>query len=545
MWKRANDLGQDEERLAALIEELRAAPQGDARAFDRISRRHARANGLYAKSEIILAYRRLAKRRGWEEGEDAFVARLRMKPIRTLSGVAPVTLLTRPHPCPGRCLFCPNDECMPKSYLALEPGAQRAARYNFDPFRQVWNRLRALDNNGHRTDKVELIVLGGTWSAYPEPYRLWFVTRVFQALNAFAPGAEEPPAPRGTEADLAELAEAQRRNEAARCRAVGLSVETRPDELRGAADLEELRRLGATKVQLGYQSLDDEVLSQNERGHDVAATRRATRLLREAGFKIQAHWMPNLLGSDARRDLIDFERLFADPDFRPDEIKIYPCCLLASSALAPLHRAGEWRPYDERVLLDLLVAMAVATPEYCRISRIARDIPAHDVLAGNRAGNLRERVAAEMLQRGLRGRDIRARQIRRPLPDLAEVRLREVEYQASGGRELFLQGETEQDELVGFLRLFLPERPACVAELGASALVREVHVYGVVAGFEGGREGTSQHQGLGSRLLARAEELAAGRGHRAVAVISAVGTREYYRRRGYADGALYQHKLLG
>ncbi|MBI4880965.1 MAG: tRNA uridine(34) 5-carboxymethylaminomethyl modification radical SAM/GNAT enzyme Elp3 [Planctomycetes bacterium] len=529
----------------ALIEELRVAPQGDERAYERISRKHdRRGGGLFAKSEVILAYRRLADCRGWSEGEDAFVARMRMKPIRTQSGVAPVTLLTRPHPCPGRCLFCPDDELMPKSYVSLEPGAQRAARYGFDPFRQVWNRLRALDNNGHRTDKVELIVLGGTWTSYPQAYRLWFVTRSFQALNAFDGGEDEPPAPPGDEADLAELAAAQRANETARCRAVGLSVETRPDALACAADVEELRRLGATKVQLGYQSLDDEVLERNERGHDVAATRRATLLLRAAGFKIQAHWMPNLLGSDARQDLLDFEHMFADPDFRPDEIKIYPCCLLASSALASLHRAGKWRPYDEGVLLDLLVAMAAATPEYCRISRIARDIPAHDVLAGNRAGNLRERVEAELRRRGSRGRDIRARQIRRPLSDLAAVRLREVEYEAGGGREVFLQGETEQDELVGFLRLFLPEEPSCVAELGESALVREVHVYGVVAGFERDREGTSQHQGLGSRLLERAEELALRRGRSAMAVISAVGTRDYYRRRGFADGVLYQHKRL-
>ncbi len=329
-----------EAQIAAIVAELADRALDDG-ALLALLRRHPKGRSdLFKKSELIRGVRHFAPKYGWDA--DRITTQLRMKPVRTQSGVAPVTVLTRPFPCPGKCIFCPNDVRMPKSYLSMEPGAQRATQNHFDPYAQTASRLLAFRVNGHRTDKVELILLGGTWSFYPEPYQIWFVERCFAAMNGFADEVPPSPDPRlsdftdvvplGTynetmqrlQDDLhsehgtwEELEEAHRINETAPSRCVGLVVETRPDYITEEEVLR-IRRLGATKVQLGFQSLDDRVLELNQRGHDVAATRRAMKLLRAAGFKIHAHWMPNLYGSDPLRDREDFARIFADPDFRPD-----------------------------------------------------------------------------------------------------------------------------------------------------------------------------------------------------------------------------------
>ena len=310
---------------------------------------------------------------------------MQRRPVRTQSGVTPLTVLTKPFPCPGKCVFCPNDLRMPKSYLSDEPGAQRAAANHFDPYLQTWNRLAAYRAIGHPVDKVEIIVLGGTWSFYPEAYQVWFAARCFEALNDFGDGRDgrseiEPSAPvfdalparvdgrehatnpynrmvRGFLADrlggeLVPEAEqaawerlevAQGANESAACRSVGFVIETRPDHVTEEEVLR-IRRLGATKVQIGIQSLDDTVLEANQRGHDVGATRDAVARLRLAGFKIHAHWMPNLLGSTPERDVEDFARLWGDPAIRPDELKIYPCSLIESAELMHFHDRGSGAP---------------------------------------------------------------------------------------------------------------------------------------------------------------------------------------------------------
>jgi elongator complex protein 3 len=471
---------------------------------------------------------------------------------------------------------------MPKSYLSNEPGAQRAGMHQFDPYEQASSRLAALFWIGHPVDKVELIVLGGTWSFYPESYQVWFLTRVFQALNDFGraeraadPGArldfasiepsvdgrrgiadynrivsefarERDPSGRIEGAETAtweELARAQKENETAEARAVGLSLETRPDHVT-EEEVARLRRLGATKIQIGYQSLDDEVLSLNERGHDVAASRRATSLLRRAGFKIQAHWMANLYGSSPEKDLEDYERLFSDPDFRPDELKLYPCSLVESATLMTHYEAGRYRPYSEETLLELLVNAMTRTPPYCRLSRVIRDIPGEDILAGSRVTNFRAVAEEEMRRRGVRSRDIRAREIRSFDVSIEDLHLEVHRYQTSSGRESFLSHVTRDDRLAGFLRLALPEAPSFLDELGDAALVREVHVYGSSMSIGEREDGKAQHVGLGRKLLQDAAEEARSRGFARLSVISSVGTREYYRRQGFTDGTLYQHRRI-
>lgn len=501
----------------------------------------------------------------------------RIKPVRTQSGIAPVAILTKPYPCPGRCVFCPSDVRMPKSYLSMEPGAQRATRNAFDPYAQTWNRLLALHRNGHRLDKIELIVMGGTFSAYPQDYQRWFVKRVFDALNEFdAERGVIAPAP--TQRDFLdldarfdgardagrydsivtdhlkrhhgdvlaadehatrdELFAAHQRNETAACRAVGLSFETRPDRI-DEAEIRNLRELGGTKVQLGFQSLDDEVLRTNRRGHDVATSVRACALLRRAGFKVQGHIMPNLLGATLENDRASFRQLFEDPGFRPDELKLYPCVLLETSELMRHHANGSWQAYSREDLLELLVDCIAQTPRYCRLSRVIRDIPSHDILEGNKQSNLREDVEALARRRGKSLSDIRIRQIARPLLATDELLQRDSAYPLNAGREHFLEVTTARDELVGFLRLHLPTEEAFFDELTGAALIREVHVYGETAPLREHGADYSQHRGLGRRLMARAEALAHSAGFRRIAVISAIGTREYYRRLGYRDAGLY------
>ena len=563
-----------ERELLAIIEAVESLEKVRSRDLDRLLRRYPKnGRGMFSKSDLIAGYRHLAEREGWAGTRHRFIERVRMKPIRTLSGVTPVTILTKPFPCPGKCVFCPSDVRMPKSYLSNEPGAQRAGKHQFDPYEQTYVRLEALRGIGHPCDKVELIVLGGTWSFYPEAYQRWFLKRSFEALNDFPRGrrlaeagsidfervTEEVDGRRGgnpynrivTEsfpseewsATWDELAEAQRVNETAEARSVGLSLETRPDYVT-EEEVVRLRRLGATKIQIGYQSLDDDVLTLNQRGHDVAASRQAAKLLRQAGFKIQAHWMANLYGSTPAKDVADFERLFSDPDFRPDELKLYPCSLIESAELMVHYEAGRFRPYGEDELLEILVACMTKAPAYCRLTRVIRDIPGDDILAGSRVTNFRAVAEEEIKERGLSVSDIRAREIRGQSVPPEALRLDTIRYETSVGDEDFLQFVTENDRIAAFLRLCLPRAPSFVSELSLSAIVRELHVYGTAVSIGERDEAGAQHLGLGRRLLDEAARFAKGAGFENLAVISSVGTREYYRHQGFSDGVLYQHRPL-
>jgi elongator complex protein 3 len=570
--------------LKAIIEELDKLPRVDRLSLDRILGKYPKGGkAFFSKSEIIQGYRYLAELEGWPGDAERFIEKLKMKPVRTLSGVTPVTVLTKPFPCPGQCIFCPNDVRMPKSYLSREPGAQRAGYHAFDPYQQTYSRLSALHRMGHRADKVELIVLGGTWSFYPDSYQIWFVRRCFEAMNDFGEGREVAEATdgrvdfnqlkeqvdgrfetnpyneivssfvwahgsseRGDDweiATAAELADVHRENETSSCRCVGLSVETRPDYV-SEQELERIRRLGATKVQIGIQSLSDRVLDLNKRGHDVAATRRAIALLRQAGFKIQAHWMPNLYGSSPQEDVEDFARVFSDPDFRPDELKIYPCSLIESAELMVHYEARRWRPYTQNELLEVLVECLQTVPSYCRVTRVIRDIPGHDILDGNKVTNFRDLAETELKARGIECRDIRSREIRNERVVLEDLTLDEIRYRSSIGEEVFLQFVGDESRIAGFLRLGLPQQGSFIDEIRASAMIREVHVYGAAARLGEKSRRKAQHSGLGKALIERAEDLAGQAGFSSLAVIASVGTREYYRRLGFKDGDLYQHKEL-
>ncbi|MBN1146777.1 MAG: tRNA uridine(34) 5-carboxymethylaminomethyl modification radical SAM/GNAT enzyme Elp3 [Anaerolineales bacterium] len=515
------------EKMAAacqVLEEVRAGQSvSDA------TRRHPLPGGGYVgKHLLVAAYRQLTESGEWAVDEE-LLTRIRLKPVRTLSGVTTVTVLTKPHPCPGKCIFCPTDVRMPKSYLPDEPGARRGLEHDFDPYAQAAARLAALRAVGHPTDKVELLILGGTWSAYTRDYQECFVRRCLEALNG---------------RDSASLEEAQSLNETAAHRNVGLVIETRPD-LVSPGELAWLRRLGVTKLQLGAQSLDDRILEINRRGHSVADTLRAVNLLRVAGFKVVLHWMPNLMGATLESDRADFSRLWQD--FCPDEIKIYPTQLLENTDLYQYWLRGEYQPYTMEELIHLIADIKGSIPRYCRVNRIIRDIPSTYVVAGNKRTSLRQDVQLELKRRGAACQCVRCREVQGRKVDLERLELHDLLYTTAASEEHFLSFITPDDKLAGFLRLCLPSPGAPqtgMADLQAAAIIREVHIYGqsLPVGIE--EQGAAQHIGLGARLIQWAQELASAAGFERLAVISAIGTRQYYLRQGFQRGELYMLKDL-
>jgi elongator complex protein 3 len=526
-WLDARKYTPEQLELARLaLEEIRAGSS-----VKEAVRRHPLSEGGYiAKHVLIHVYRQLTDSGEWDVDPE-LLRRMRMKPMRTLSGVTTVTVLTKSYPCPGRCIFCPSEARMPKSYLSDEPGAMRGLHHEFDPFEQTSARIEALQAIGHPTDKIELLILGGTWSSYPHDYQDWFIQRCLDAMNGF----ESP-----------SLEEAQAANEGAEHKNVGLVIETRPDHV-DQHELARLRQLGVTKVQMGAQSIDDRILDLNMRGHSVEDTRRAVSLLRAGGFKIVLHWMPNLLGATPESDAADFARLWDDPGLRPDEIKIYPCQLLEGTELHTYWVLGEYQPYTTEQLIDLIADIKPVIPRYCRVNRVVRDIPSPHVVEGNKRSSLRQDVQRELERRGERCQCIRCREIRGQQVEVSDMVLKEDVYQAGCAEERFISYTTPDDLLAGYLRLSLPDpkSPATdLADLDSAALVRELHIYGQSLPLGESERGAAQHTGLGTELMARAEAEARERGYPRIAVIAALGTRGYYRRLGYSLGETYMLKEL-
>jgi elongator complex protein 3 len=537
-WRETHLLTPDKKELArTVLEEIRRG-----RDVTKTLRSHPLNGGGYLnKSMLVSIYNELVST-GEIDEDGHLLERIRMKPMRTLSGVTTVTVLTKPYPCPGKCIFCPTDVRMPKSYLPDEPGAMRGLEHQFDPYAQVRSRIEQLKSVGHPTDKIELLILGGTWSSYRRDYQEWFVKRCFDAMNTLEHNSS-PNVPE-TKLQEGELEQAHSVNEMTHHRNVGLVIETRPDEI-NPDEIRWLRHLGVTKVQMGAQSLDDHILEINKRGHDVESTRQAVALLRAAGFKIVLHWMPNLLGATPESDREDFARLW--DGFCPDEIKIYPNQLLANAELYEYWQRGEFHPYTTEQLVDLIADVKPSIPRYCRVNRVIRDIPSTNVVEGNRRTSLRQDIHDEMKRRGTECQCVRCREVRGKAVHVEAMKLDDMVYQAGPAEEHFISYITPDDKLAGFVRLSLPgsgSPETKINDLDGGALIREVHVYGQSLAVGAEQKGAAQHAGLGTRLLEEAESIARAKGFKRMAVISAVGTRGYYLDRGFERGELYLRKTL-
>ena len=637
-----------QELMADIIAELKDAGTLSARKIDRIiavhNRRFRDPVKHFAKKHLAPYYLQVKQNDAalwgsWDlsdEEERALLAAIQMKPRRTASGVATITVITKPHGCAGNCIYCPNDVRMPKSYLHAEPACQRAERNYFDPYLQVASRLTALDAMGHATDKVELIILGGSFTDYPAAYQMWFVSELFRALNdagesldgvADVFDLEQKPVPNSkrfnsrlaqeveqrvamyanagitheeealaaqTQAwqqrikdgsanyneaisalygpgtpwesmeafqvgSLEQVHEAQHANEDAAHRVVGLVVETRPDSI-SPESLKLLRDLGCTKLQMGVQTLNESVAATCQRPTTLTRIRESFELARAFGFKSHAHFMANLPGATPEGDKADYAAFVHDTAIAPDEVKLYPCVLIEDTGLEELFKDDRWQPYNEDVLVDLLVADVLATPDHTRISRMIRDFSSDDIAAGNKKPNLRQmveqRVETLVAEGAAPVQEIRMREIATAETSADQFAMIEDYYDTSNTREVFLQwvapaepGAAVENRIAGFLRLSLPHADWMQAHAEAlpvrpaEAMIREVHVYGAAARLHAPTTG-AQHQGLGRTLVERACEIAREAGYKKMNVISAVGTRNYYRNLDFTDNGLYLTRSL-
>ena len=455
---------------------------------------------------------------------------------RTISGVTPVAVMTQPMKCPGECLYCPTYPDTPQSYTPESPAVLRARRCGYDAREQTGLRLRILSEMGHPIDKIELIIMGGTFLAYPEDYQFNFVKDCYAGLN----GQES-----------ATLEEAKRLNETAEHRCTGLCIETRPDWC-GQKEIDRMLEFGATRVELGVQTLDDDIYRLVRRGHKVEDVVEATRLLKEHGFKVYYHWMPGLPGSTPKEDLEVSKRLFDDDSFKPDGLKIYPTMVVEGTELEKWYREGRYQPYDFDTMVDLTIRIKSIVPRYVRISRVLRDIPSRFILAGCR-DSIRDVVRQRMKLEAVECKCIRCREYGHRARDgweIGEPRMTRMDYEASGGREIFLSFEDEKETLFGLLRLRIQSKPvpALGRELnGNLALIRELHVFGPEVPLSEHRPGAAQHKGLGRALLQEAERIAGNEFQaQRIAVLSGVGAREYYRTDfGYILRGDYMVKEMG
>jgi elongator complex protein 3 len=490
---------------------------------------------------------------------------LRKRGVRSLSWVSVISLLTKFWWCPGKCVFCPTYDGLPKSYITGEPAVQRAEMNEFDPVRQVQNRLRSLEITGNAISKCDVRVIGGTWSVYPIEYQEAFIRGIYDAhttytdLRPFLASVE-------TGDDVfarfkiekwytmkasSSLEEAKKRNETAESRVIGIAIETRPDWI----DIEEIIRLrsyGVTRVEIGYQTTIDEINEINKRGHGNSESIRATRLLKDAGFKVVAHMMPGLLGATSDADIISMKRIFDDPLFRPDEMKIYPMVVTPHSELEEIWKDGGFTAYDDDTLIDLMADLQWLLPEYIRLNRMYRDIPADQILAGSKLANLRQLTETKMREKGITRHDISAREIRAKGNDPKDAILETSFYEASGGHEYFLQYIDPTDRTIfGLLRLRIPsEYFTCekhfIESLDQSAIVRELHVFGDQLPFGTPWDGSGQHMGFGKGMMHEAERIVREKypSIEKLAVIAGVWVRQYYEKLGYHEEEEYMIKNL-
>ena len=495
-------------------------------------RTHKEMKNIPRKKDLLKVYHNLLKKNKIKRQPQ--LERLMVKrAVRTMSGVTIVTVLTKPYPCPGKCIYCPDEKKMPKSYISDEPAAARALKLGFDPYEQVVCRIQALQDNGHPTDKIELIVKGGSWNAYPEKYQCWFILRCFEACNGRGV--------KGTD-DKKKLDTAQKTNEKAKHRIIGITLETRPDMI-NEKTIKIMRKLGCTRIEMGVQTIDEQILKLIKREHTARDVITATKLLKQYGFKVDYHLMPQLPRSTPAKDLKMMKKIFSNSDYRPDMIKIYPCTVIENTALYRQFKKGQYKPYADNKLIEILVKLKASLPYFVRISRLIRDIPSHHVQAGNKLTNLRQVIQKEMHEQGLSCNCLRCREIGHRMNVGDDRNDRDVgndceqlsiptlfidRYEASGGDEYFLSYEDPKRTMVyAFCRFRIDPNGIF------PAFIRELHTYGQLVQIGKTQKKATQHKGLGKKLMKEVEKICRKNKIKKLAVISGIGVRGYYRKNGY------------
>jgi len=490
--------------------------------------------------ELIQAYRELIDEKKIEPNM-AVLKIIQKRKVRTLSGIANITVLTKDLGCPGECIFCPTEKGMPKSYLSNEPAMMRAVRNEFSAYKQVKTRLNGLVAQGHDVTKIDIRTAGGTWGAVPLWYQQRFLKGIYLALNE---GPGEFIEHSDDDIKVMSLNELIKENETADCRCVGLWVETRPDWV-DEEELIRLRSYGVTGIELGIQTTDDKVNNFNKRGHGLVESIRATKLCRDIGLKVCHHLMPNLPTATFESDLKSGTDLFELEGLRPDYLKVYPTMVIPYSDLAKMVKEDPniHTPYTNDELIKIITVIKKQTPEYCRIIRIIRDIPAESIVIGSKKSNLRQ----EMQRAGVKCRCVRCREIKDSPIEKTELKV--IKYTANEGKELFITiDETKLDKLIGLCRLRFPSdsKNQIFSELNGAAIIRELHVYGQKQSLSAlAISSKTQHMGFGKELMKKAEELSFKAGFKKIAVISAIGTREYYKKLGYKLEGTYMIKHIG
>jgi elongator complex protein 3 len=523
-----------------IVQELIKKPYKNRDTFESAKKKLCGKNKIepVMNSVLIKAYRKLLQKGLIKKNlnfENLTIARA----TRTISGVTPVTVLTKPYQCPGKCIYCPHEKNMPVSYLSNEPAAQRAKGLNFNPYQQVQYRIKALETNGHVVDKIELLVLGGSWNAYTRSYQDNFIAKCFQAANDY---------PQNKEKVKTTLEKELKKNEKTKYRIIGETLETRPD-LVNKKEIIAMREQGCTRIQLGVQHTDDQILQKIKRGHTQKEIIEATKLCKQAGIKVDYHLMPDLPFSTPAKDFKMFEKVFFTPDYQPDQIKIYPCVVTKEAqTLYKLFKDKKYTPYTKKQLLDLLIKIKIKTiPYYVRINRLIRDIPSESIVAGNRITNLRQSVQLELKKKNIQCKCIRCREIKDQEIKLSDAKLFIEKYKASDGIEYFISYENkERNKLYAFLRLrFNNSQDNFISELNNSSIVREIHAYGkLVAHGKSKSKSSAQHMGFGKKLMIEAEKLSKKNKYSKIAVISGIGVREYYRKLGYKLEGTYMTKKI-
>lgn len=508
--------------------------------------------------QILERYNTLIKE-GKKEENFTFKKILRKREVRSLSWVTVISLLTKSFPCPWKCIYCPNFEWLPKSYIPQEPAVMRAELNNFDPILQVHNRLRSLEITGHKIEKNDVRIIGGTWSFYPKKYQEEFIKWIYDAFNSYYEMKDFIESTDLSSERFASfkikkwyeikksktLEEAKIQNETSKARIIGIAIETRPD-LINFEEIKRLRSYGITRVEIGYQTTIDEINAKNKRWHGNKESIEATKILKDAWFKVVAHMMPNLLWSTPELDIQSMKEIFENPLFRPDEIKIYPMVVTKNSELTKIWEQWNFKAYDDETLINLMCQLETMVPEYVRLNRTYRDIPASEILHGSTLSNLRQIVEEKLKKENKELIDIRHREIKNKINNPENAILKVWEYDASEWKEYFLSYEDPNDQTIfSLLRLRIPwtilhswnqenDMYNVLPELKWASLIREIHTFWdqLSIGEKGSTFG--QHIGFWKKLIAEAEKISKEKyGIKKIAVIAGVGVREYYKKRGY------------